>query len=166
MKLCEDIFVNPLMHLHYISEAFKPAQDDKLSVNDHSAISPYFSSINDSPFTGSVSDITHPKQEVALISPVTVPSERWKNLSNCKRKRIRWWRTKRRWRGRVIETEGGKDGGALVLCQSLFPRWSVSPLTATVRGDASNCNSFYKTCRLVNATGCFPPTLHSSDICF
>lgn len=111
-----------------------------------------------------MSDITHPKQEVALISSVTVPSEGWKNLSNCKRKRIRWWRSDRnrgwkRWR---------RSG---VVSELVPPLIRVSSHHRGKKRHTSteetlqNCCSFYKTCRRVNATGCFPPTLHSSDIC-
>ena len=43
------------------------------------------------------------------------------------------------------------DGDAPVLCQSLFPCWSVSPLSTDTR-DASEPASAYRTCRLVSTT--------------
>lgn len=38
-----------------------------------------------------------------------------------------------------------------VLCQSLFPWWCVFPLTTET---LQNQHSFYKTCLLINSTGC------------
>lgn len=59
---------------------------------------------------GNTSAVAQPKQEETLFSRVTIPQVAVERLEQpwelyTAKKKTRWWRKKRRWRGRAIETD-------------------------------------------------------------